>query len=235
MFDAYVAETGAQHASLGVEAAPRQSTVKVDLSSRLDIRVLEADELIVVSKRTDGFDETQIDVLRRLLRDVASGQVGPCKFIVFDFAASGGASAKPAPQFEALVEELSNLIFQVPVLSIAWVRRRLSGPELELALACSMMAGEEGSLYAFDIDVVDSLRTYALLAHKLGFVRAERLMENGSVLDAATAHDLMLLHSVLPAREGLDGIRGFVRARARRHNSSCGLYRAQRIAMTGAH
>lgn len=235
MLDVHADGFSEREAYSGASDPQSSSIVKVDLSHGVEIRHFDDLELVIVSTRVAGFGSGRIDVLRTLIRDVASGQVGPCKFLVFDLFASSADVGKPASGFDSLVEELSNLIFQAPVLSIAWARRHMSGPELELALACSMMVGEEGARFGFDIDLVDSLRTYSLLAHKLGFVRAERLMEEGSVIGAAMAHDLMLLHSVVPAGDGVDGIRSFARSRLRRHNSSCGLYRAQRIAMTGAH
>ena len=234
MFDAHAADLGDREVYSGEGGPGSPSKVKLDLSHGLEIRRFDDIELVLVATRVAGFGSGRVDVLRKLVHDIASGQIGPCKFLVFDLCASSTEAGKPAPGFDAFVEDVSNLIFQAPVLSIAWARQYLSGPELELALACSMLVGEQGARFGFDVDLVDSLRTYALLAHKLGFVRAERLMEDGSVIGASAAHDLMLLHSVVPAGDGVEGIRSFAKSRLRRHNSSCGLYRAQRINMTGA-
>ncbi len=212
--------------------SPRDS-IRLDLRHGVEIRLFDDSELLVVSWRDPGFGAGPLRILRDIVRDVASGHIGPCKFIAFDLASRPGA-AEPAPEFAGFVEELSDLIFQAPVLSVAWARGDLSGPELELALACSMVVGEAPARLAFTLDLVDNLRTYALLAHRIGFVRAERLMEQGSVLTAAQAHEMMLVHSVVPAEPGLDGIRRFAQSRMRRHNSACGLHRAQRIAMARA-
>ena len=234
MFDASAGHLGAHDGEHAETDFRSLSTIRLDLSHGIEIRSFADLELIVVAKRTAEFGSGQVDVLTRLVRDVASGQVGPCKFLTFDLSATSAERRGPAPGFEGFLEELSNLLFQVPVLSIGWVRGFASGADLDLALSCSMLVGEEGARFGFDIDPVDSLRSYSLLAHKLGFVRAERLIDDGSVVGAEAAHELMLVHSVVPARDGVEGIRGFAKARTRRHNSSCGLYRAQRIAMMGA-
>ena len=237
MLDVIPSEWSDIHALIDDHDDARQGSIKVDLRHGVEIRLLDDCELLVVSCHDSGFSAGQLRILRDVLLDVASGHIGPCKFIVFDLKSQADAAktaAKPASEFASFVEELSNLIFQAPILSVAWARGELSGPDLELALACSMVVGEEPARLAFALDLVDSLRTYALLAHKIGFVRAERLMENGSVLTAAEAHEMMLLHAVVPAEPGLDGVRRFAQSRMRRHNSACGLYRAQRIAMTRA-
>lgn len=234
MLDHHAAEAMHVDSSSSEGRSAQKTSIRLDLSHGIHIQRLEDLELVIVSKSTAGFSVAQAQLLGKLVRDIASGNSWPCKFLVFDLASRGTAPAKPSREFETFVEELSNLIFQVPVLSVAWVRHDLSGPDLELALACSMLVGEAGARLTFDVDLVDSLRTYALLAHKIGFVQAERLMETGTVLSASAAHDLMILHSVVPSGEGAEGIRLFVASRTRRHNSACGLYRAQRIAMLGA-
>ena len=54
------------------------------------------------------------------------------------------------------------------------------------------------------------------------------MMEGGAELDLVQMNDLMLLTAV-PSSDGLAGIQDFVRARSRRHNAACGIYRAQRL------
>ena len=202
-------------------------------SDKISIQILEDVELVVVTLNGSAFGAGETEVLLKLVRDVASGLVGPCKFIVFDFMV-GSDKAKPSFEFNTLIEELSNLIFQVSVVSVAWVRQELASTDLELALACSVIVCEKGARIAFNIDLIESLRTYSLLAHRIGFVQAERLMENSSILSATEAYELMLSHSVVDAEQGVGGIRRFARSRMRRHNSACGLYRAQRIAMASS-
>lgn len=234
MLDDTVTERSFGDAASADPELRRVTPFRVALSHGLHIRMVDGLELILVTKTTPGLTEPQIDVLQRLVEDIAAGHVGPCKFLVFDLAGQGVAPNRRSPQLESLMGELSNLIFQVPVVSIAWARQDVSGADLGLALACSMLVGETEASLTFDLDLVDNLTSYALLAHKLGFVQAERLMEGAAVVDAAAAHDLMILNSVVPAGEGLDGIRKFVASRMRRHNSACGLYRAQRITMLHA-
>lgn len=204
------------------------------IGSELDVQRLESLETIVVSKRRAGLDAAQLHAIRSLLRDAASGLIGACKFLIFDLACDDEDAGRPPQGFDECIDELSNLIFEAPVISVAWVRGRLAGPDLELALACSMVVGETDARFSFDVDLVSNPGIYSLMAHKIGFVQTERLLEGGAVLQAAKVHDLMLLNAVVEPAAGLDGIRQFVKARARRHNSACGIYRAQRIAMLGA-
>lgn len=234
MFDAPAIALDEDHDRHVDRVARPSSSIRLDLSHGVEIRAFADLELVVATKKGAGYTAGQVGVLENLVRDVASGRVGHCKFLVFDLSASSSELRRPAAGFDGLVEDVSNLIFQVPVLSIGWARGLLSGSDLDLALSCSMLVGEVGARFGFDFDPVDSLRSYALLAHRLGFVRAERLMDDASVIGSEAAHDLMLVHSVVPAQDGVDGIRSFAKARTRRHNSSCGLYRAQRIAMMGA-
>ena len=234
MFDSQDAGSAEIGSRSGQRGPLHKTSIRLDVSYGVEIRLFDDLELLVVSRRSPGFVAGQSGVLRDLIRDIASGHIGPCKFLVFDLA-TGAGPGDPPPDFAPFVDELSNLIFQAPVLSVAWARQELAGPDLELALVCSMLVGEQDARLAFDMDLIDSLRTYSLLAHRIGFVQAERLMENSAVVSAAAAHDLMLVHSVVPPEKGVDGIRRFVQSRMRRHNSACGLYRAQRIAMTGAH
>ncbi len=129
-----------------------------------------------------------------------------------------------------MVGEVANLILRAPVVSVAYVREFISGADLDLALACSMLVCEEGARFSFAADPVVSVTTYALLAQKIGFVRAERLMEREEVLDAAQMRELFLLKETTEAGSGLEGLEKFLHRSVRRHNSAYGIYRAQRIA-----
>lgn len=197
----------------------------------LGIQRLDSLETLVVSKKRAGFGARQVERLRRLIAEIAAGEAGPCKFLILDFASGEEPCGNPPAGFDGLVDELSNLIFEAPVITVAWVRHYVGGADLDLALACSMLVGEGRSRFSFDVDLVSSLRSYALLAHKIGFVRAERLMEGGEVLAAEALDELMLMHAVVPAKAGFEAMRDFVGSRGRRHNAACGIYRAQRVAM----
>jgi hypothetical protein len=197
----------------------------------LEFRRLDSLETLIISKKRAGFDAAQVRHLRRLVRALGSGSIASCKFLIFDLASGEEPCGTTPSGFDALVDEVSGLIFEAPVITVAWVRRYVGGADLDLALACSMLVGEEKARISFEVDLVSSLRSYALLAHKIGFVRAERLMEGGAVLDAAAVHDLMLMHALVPAGSGFEAMQDFVSARSRRHNAACGIYRAQRVAM----
>jgi enoyl-CoA hydratase/carnithine racemase len=168
------------------------------------------------------------------VRDAAAGRLGQLKFIAFDFAHPGDEEAMAGKGFDALVTDLADLILHAPVVSVGYARGSLSGADLELALACSMLVGEECARFSFAADPVSSVRTYGFLARKIGFVRAERLMERGEVLDAAQMRDLFLLKDVVKGGAGLAGLDQFLRHTLRRHNSAYGIYRAQRIATSSA-
>jgi len=167
---------------------------------------------------------------RRIVRDAAGGRLGRLKFLAFDFAQTGEVEAGGSEDSQGLVAEVANLILRAPVVSVAYVREYISGADLELALACSMIVCEEGARFSFAADPVVSVATYALLAQKIGFVRAERLMEREDVLDATQMRDLFLLKETSEAGSGLEGLERFLRRTVRRHNSAYGIYRAQRIA-----
>ncbi len=202
--------------------------------SMLKVTVIEPLEAVIVARTRQVWDEGQIGLLRQTIRRIATGQTA-CKFLVLDIPSCQEGMGKPPNGFDECVEDVMNLIVEVPVISIAWARGLLAGADLEMALTCSIMVGEPEAALSFERDLVNSLRSYSLLAQKIGFVQAERLMENGTVLGAKAAYDLMLLHSIVPPQGGpFDGIAEFVKTRTRRHNSSYGIYRAQRIAMLHA-
>jgi enoyl-CoA hydratase/carnithine racemase len=190
-------------------------------------------DAFVVSKSSPGFSDACIDRLREIIRDAAAGRLGHLKFLVFDFAHSGEAGPRGDSAFQALVTEAANLILQVPIVLVANARGLMSGADLEFALACSMLIGEAGARFSFSADPIVSIGTYGFLAQKIGFVRAERLMESGDVLDAQQMHDLLLLKHVTESGAGLDGIASFLTRTAKRYNSCYGIYRAHRMA-TGA-
>jgi hypothetical protein len=202
-----------------------------DTADSLTVTRVESLGLVIVSKSRAGFRASEVQALRRLVAEIASGEAGACKFLVLDFAHRATGAEDVAPGFDDLLNEAASLILEVPVLLIAWARGPLSGTDLEVALACSMIVGEQGARFSFATDLVDRFRSYAILAHKIGFAKAERLMEGGETLDAAEMLNHLLLKEVAPPTPGYGGIERFVQTRWRRHNSSCGIYRAQRIAM----
>lgn len=223
VFDAGV-ETARPYLTLSIPTDLRPSAIEGLSQIRFD----DLDTL-VVTKTVAGFDASVTQHLRTLLRDAAAGRLGRLKFLVVDFAHSGEADVADE-QFGALVTEAANLILQAPIVLIANVRGAMAGPDLEFALACSMMIGEQGGRFSFAADPVDAMQTYGFLAQKLGFVRAERLMEGGDVLNADQMRELFLLKDIAEDGQGIEGVRAFLSRTARRHNSCYGIYRAHRMA-----
>jgi enoyl-CoA hydratase/carnithine racemase len=211
-----------------VKPVPTQSPV--EFPEGLALIPLESLDTVVVTKSRAGFDSAAIAGLRDMLLQARLGRLGRLKFIVFDFAHGANDEAIAGEAFDALVLEVGNLILEAPIVTVAYARAPLAGADMEFALGCSMMVAEGGARFAFDADPIVAIGLYGFLAQKIGFVRAERLMEGGEVLDAQQMHDLLLLKEVIPAGAGAPGIEAFLQRASRRHNSSWGIYRAQRIA-----
>jgi enoyl-CoA hydratase/carnithine racemase len=193
-------------------------------------RRLDDLDTVVVTKSRAGFGQDCIARLQELVRDAAAGRLGRLKFLVFDFNHLGEADASGDPAFEALVSEAANLILRAPVVMVANARGCMAGDDLEFALACSMLIGEADARFSFAADPIVSIGTYGFLAQKIGFVRAERLMEGGEVLDAQQMHDQLLLKVIAEPGSGIEGVRRFLARNSRRHNSCYGIYRAHRMA-----
>lgn len=199
----------------------------------LCVERIEDVETLVVTKTVPGFSPAVVAGLTALVRAAAQGRLGRLKFLVFDFAHEGFPLSLGAEGFEALVAETSNLILAAPVITVAAARSNMAGADLEFALACSMIVGETARRFSFAADPTVSVGAYGLLAQKIGFVRAERLMEKGDIIGAAEMEALFLLKETLEDAPG--AIEAFVRKTARRHNACCGIYRAQRIALKPTH
>jgi enoyl-CoA hydratase/carnithine racemase len=204
--------------------------VETLIANSLTLQRLDDLDAVVVTKATAGFTAETIERLRTLIRDAAAGRLGQLKFIAFDLAHEGEAELAASEEFQALVGEAANLILQAPVVLVASARGPMAGADLDFALACSMLIGEAGATFSFGADPVISMDTYGFLAQKLGFVRAERLMESGEVLSAEQMHGLLLLKHVSEQGSGFDGVRRFLTRTARRYNSCYGIYRAHRMA-----
>ena len=187
-------------------------------------------EALVITKTVPGFDDACVLALDQLILDARSGHFGPLKFLVMDFAHAGTQDALGGEGFSALVSNAADLILQAPVVSIASARAHMTGADLEFALGCSMLIGEHGTRYSFRSDPLTALGIYGFLSQKIGFVRAERLMEGDEILGADEMREMLLLKEVTEKGAGLEGVERFLRKRARRHNSFYGIYRAQRIA-----
>ena len=187
-------------------------------------------QTLVVTKLVAGFDDDCVEGLRRIVGEVAAGRRGSLKFLVLDFAHHMERDSEGGADFNRLVNEVAGLILNSPVVSVACVRAHMAGADLELALACNLMIAERGRRFSFAADPALSLATYGFLSHKLGFVRAERLMENGENLDTGQMQDLFLAKATLQEGAGFAEVEQFLTRSLRRHNSAYAMYRAQRIA-----
>ena len=197
------------------------------------VRRLIGLDTVVISKTRPGFSRAAVEACAAVVRECArSSQV---KFLVFDFAQTNEAGDGAGDGFGDLVSQVANLILLTPVVSIAIARGPMRAADLELALACNIMISEEGASFRFDVDPLASVRTYAFLAQKIGFVRAERLMENGQLLDPAGMQVLMLLKDILEPGATAKRLSEVMRKYLRRHNFFYGMHRAQRIAAPYIH
>lgn len=232
----------------GSDLSPRYPSLVdpvIGLVADMDgLRAHRIDELdaIVVTKTLPGFDAARTAAIREILLNARAGRLGRVKFLAFDFVHEGAASPDADEAVETMIAEVGNLILAAPIITVACARARMAAADLEFGLACSMMIGQEGASFAFDADPIISINTYGLLAHKIGFVRAERLMEHGEVLGVTEMKDHYLVKDAFPPAAGPmtgsmtgpmtgeDGLHAFLRRTGRRYNSCCGIYRAQRIA-----
>lgn len=206
----------------------------LDGASSLDHGHLESCQALVISKRVPGLEADVIAALRSVIKAAGEGRLGRPKYLVLDFAPASlrprdGVAAGPPERFDDLTVELSNLVLKAPVVPVALVRSALSGQDLELALTCNLMVAEQGTTFDFDADPLQALGLYGLLAHKIGFVRAERLMEHGEPISAAEMKELLLTKELAPENEGAAALEAFLQRHLRRHNSFHSIYRAQRI------
>ena len=221
-------DLGAERPFFGlVSGAPQEAPAEPVTATTLTVQRLEDLDTVILTKTMTGFDAACIAELRERIRDAAAGRLGRLKFLVMDFAHNGHAGPANSDEFDALITEAANLILSAPIVLIANARGPMAGADIEFALACSMLVGEEGAQFSFAEDPIVSVETYGFLAQKLGFVRAERLMESGEILTAHQMQELLLLKDVIDDSEGL---RGFLAKTARRHNSCYGIYRAHRMA-----
>lgn len=189
---------------------------------------VDAAQALVIRKDFAGLSAEWVAQARETVKAAAAGGFGEIKFLVFDLAATANSEAPRADDAHLLLGEIVNLILAAPIVTIAHARGLVGGADLELALACNMLICDEQARFSFAADPVEAVATYVMLAQKIGFVRAERLMEREAVLNAGEMRELLLLKDTTQA--GLGGLEDFLVRTRRRHNSAAAMYRAQRIA-----
>lgn len=212
-------------------AAADPAVQVLGLVSGLSVSRDEFHEALIVSKTVSGFSPAVVAGLSGLVRAAAAGRLGRLKFLVFDLCHDGFPLSVAADGFHTLLSELSSLILAQPVVTIAAVRANLAGADLEFALACNMMPSEASRRFSFAADPAVSVGTYGVLAQKIGFVRAERLMEKGEIISADEMQALYLVKETVEETGDFAAFDGFLAKTSRRHNAAYGIYRAQRMAI----
>lgn len=191
------------------------------------LRKLEELDSVVVSKKSPGFRRDDIEMFSDALEEALD--TSP-KFLIFDFAHPAGFS-ETRNGFDGLPELIhacANLVSTSSVVAVAWVRGPMAGADLEFALSCSMIAAEAPATFALS----PYGSAYAFLARKIGVARAEQIMLEHDVLDAAAMRDLLLIRHVEPAPcEDDTALQAFIGRSLRRHNALAHMYRAQRLVM----
>lgn len=187
-------------------------------------------DALVISKTRAGFDRASVDVISGVLREIEGGAHPSLKFLVFDFA-EGGAEATRAPEgFSDMVSANAELIVDTPVITIAWARSLMNGLDFDFAMNCSALVAETGARFSFAGEPFDLFGLYAALGRRIGFAKAERLVESERLLSAVEARDLMLVKDVVPEQAAFEGILAYLTQFERRYNASHAIFRAQRMA-----
>jgi enoyl-CoA hydratase/carnithine racemase len=192
--------------------------------------LFEAREALVLSKTSAGFDAASVAAVMSLLAQLRAGAYPSLKYLVFDFAHGGEGPAGGPEGFADMVAATADLIVATPVITLAWARGRCSGLDFDVAMHCSAIVAESGASFSFEGDPFDLFGLYAALGRRIGFVRAERLIESRRELSAEEAHELMLVRDVAPEAPALTGISAYLAQFERRYNASHAIFRAQRIA-----
>ncbi len=181
----------------------------------------------VVSKKRPGFRREDIEQFSDALEEALDENP---KFLIFDFAHRLGASdtRNGFDGLPELIHACANLIATSSVVAVAWVRGPMAGADLEFALSCSMIAAEAPATFALS----PYGAAYAFLARKIGVARAEQIMLERDVLDAAAMRDLLLVRHVESASGEDDAaLEAFLGRSLRRHYALAHLYRALRLVM----
>ncbi len=199
---------------------------------RAGVRVtwLKQCDALVVSKSRPGFGPAAVEVISDLLTVVEKGEFPDLKFLVFDFNHGVGESARAADGFAEMVALNAGLIVDTPVIAVAWVRSFLSGFDFDFAMNCSVIVAETDARFSLAGEPFELFGLYAAIGRRIGFVKAERLIERDAALGAAEARDLMIVKDVVPAQAGHEGISAYLTQFERRYNASHAIFRAQRMA-----
>lgn len=191
---------------------------------------LEEQGALVVVKARSGFDAASVAAIRAILRAIADGELGALKFLVFDFVSAEGEATKAPVGFSEMVAATAELIVDTPVISLAWARGSMTGLDFDLAMNCSAIVAESGARFSLAGDPFDLFGLYAALGRRIGFAKAERLIESERALTPQEARDLMIVRDVTAARAGAEGIVDYLAQFERRYNATHAIFRARRMA-----
>lgn len=196
----------------------------------LGVNWLAGQGALVVSKTSAGFEPATVAAIGDILRRIPANRDGGVKFLVLDFWRGGGGSTRAPEGFADVVAATADLVVATPVITLAWARGAMSGLDLDLAMNCSAMVAEQAAGFSFAGDPFDLLGLYAALGRRIGFARAERLIESDRILSPQEAGELLLVRDIVTASAGLGGISAYLAQFERRYNASHAIFRAQRMA-----
>jgi len=220
------------------------SAVDVDLKNEGEESLADKKQLLFLSRLTNinavvirkimpGFPRACVQNLDKVFRQIETGALGAVKFVVIDFAHASEAAGSYGDGFEKLMGRVIDLVVASPVITIAWARGAIRGADLEFALRCSGLIADPAARFSFDCDAERIGGIYATLTRRLGFVQAERLLENGESLGAEAMRELCLVKDLVDTREGLAAIEAYLLHYARRYNGNLAILRAQRMTERG--
>lgn len=186
-------------------------------------------QALVLRKTRPGFDAPTIRAITGLLAAIDRGELNEIRYLVYDFAHGLRESTKPAEGFGDIAAQNSELIVDTPVITLAWARGLMSGSDFDFAMHCSAIVAEKTAHFSFSGDATDLLGLYAAVGRTLGFVKAERLIENNAALTAEEARDLLIVRDVVESQAGIGAIERYLAQFGRRYNASHAIFRAQRM------
>lgn len=185
---------------------------------------------LVVTKQSAGFDRASVLAISRVISGISAGEHPSLKYLVFDFAQGGGSSTSAPEGFAAMVAANAELIVDTPVITLAWARSLMSGLDFDFAMNCSAIVAERGASFSFAGEPFDLFGLYAALGRRIGFAKAERLIDSERTLTADEASELLLVKDVVGPEPELLGVSAYLTQFERRYNASHAIFRAQRLA-----
>lgn len=185
---------------------------------------------LVLSKSRPGFDRAAIDEASTLLEEIAEGGYDDLRFLIYDFAHGDRPAPAPAAGFEDLVAANAELIVDTPVITLAWARGLMRGADLDFALHCSALIAQAGATFSLSGEPFSLMGVYAALGRKIGFVKAERLIEADGVVSAEEMREYLVAKDVVATAPGLSPIDAYLAQFGRRYNASHAIFRAERLA-----